>query len=104
MPRLLRLLPRLLPLSLTLPLYCWLQQAYSYSNSLALVRTSQLLSNASGATYWKARAASVATSLKRVLWHEERGACYDRDATGKIVDVLMHNNIRCMWHGMNYLD
>lgn len=72
--------------------------AYASSNALALVRTSLILGNASGAAHWTARQASVAASLKRALWIDEKGACYDVDGNGKVVDVLVHNNLRAMWH------
>lgn len=55
------------------------------------MRTSELLGNASGSALWKAKAATVASSLKLALWDTTRGACYDKDATGKTVDCLMHN-------------
>jgi hypothetical protein len=73
--------------------------AYASSNALALARTSRILGNASGAAHWTAKQATVADSLKRALWIEDRGACYDIDANGQVVDVLVHNNLRAMWHG-----
>ena len=74
--------------------------AYAYSNADALRRASQLLRNSSGVAHWEAKMRSVAASLKRVLWDSKRGACYDQDAAGATVDVLVHNNLRCMWHGI----
>eukprot|EP01052_Picozoa_sp_SAG31_P013090 SAG31_NODE_780_length_12148_cov_7.369295_3_plen_918_part_00 len=73
---------------------------YAHSNALALSRTSSLLGNASGVMHWNARAAKIADSLERVLWIEQKGACYDIDADGQVVDVLVHNNLRAMWHGV----
>eukprot|EP00756_Hemistasia_phaeocysticola_P058542 Hpha_TRINITY_DN3517_c0_g2::TRINITY_DN3517_c0_g2_i1::g.25584::m.25584 len=73
--------------------------SYAYSNAAALRRTSVLLSNSSGARHWSGRMKSVAASLKQTLWDTARSACYDKDSTGRTVDVLMHNNLRCMWHG-----
>ena len=74
--------------------------AYAHSNALALSRTSSMLGNASGAAHWTTRAGKIAESLERVLWIEERGACYDIDADDHVVDVLVHNNLRAMWHGV----
>jgi len=73
--------------------------AYAHSNAIALSRTSVLQGNRSGQLLWEAKAARVAAALKRVLWDPARSACYDRDSTGKTIDVLMHNNLRAMWHG-----
>ena len=74
--------------------------AYAHSNALALSRTSAMLGNTSGAAYWTQRAQQIASSLQRVLWVEEKGACYDIDGDDQVVDVLVHNNLRAMWHGV----
>ena len=73
--------------------------SYAHSNALALARTATLLGNRSGAAHWTARAATVAASLERALWIPAKGACYDVSANGSVVDVLVHNNLRAMWHG-----
>ena len=33
------------------------------------------------------------------LWVDEKNACYDRDCDNRIMDVLTHNNLRCMYYG-----
>ena len=48
---------------------------------------------------WRARAEDVARGLRERLWDEKRGACFDRDHLGRPVDVLTHNNLRCMYWG-----
>ena len=48
---------------------------------------------------WRAAADRVAALLREKLWDEERSACYDRDKNGAVVDVLTHNNLRCMYWG-----
>lgn len=49
---------------------------------------------------WRERAEYVARRLKEYLWREERGACFDRDKTGAFTETLIHNNLRCMYHGV----
>ena len=48
---------------------------------------------------WRAAADRVAAVLREKLWDDARGACYDRDKTGRTVDVLTHNSLRCMYWG-----
>lgn len=49
--------------------------------------------------FWRERADEVAAALRRSLWREARGACFDRDRQGRPVDVLTHNTLRCMYWG-----
>ncbi len=48
---------------------------------------------------WKRKAREAREKLRARLWDEARGACYDRDRTGRVLDVLVHNNLRCMYWG-----
>ncbi len=48
---------------------------------------------------WRAKAAAVAQVIHDKLWDEARGACFDRDKNGRVVDVLCHNTLRCMYWG-----
>jgi len=48
---------------------------------------------------WRKKAASVAESLRKGLWNEERGALFDRDRNGQTIPVLCHNTLRCMHWG-----
>ncbi len=48
---------------------------------------------------WRRRADDVARALRAKLWDEKRGACFDRDRNGNVVDVLCHNSLRCMYWG-----
>ena len=48
---------------------------------------------------WERKARTVADALRRELWDRKRGALYDRDRTGKTVDILCHNTLRCMYWG-----
>eukprot|EP00039_Didymoeca_costata_P000843 m.47522 g.47522 ORF g.47522 m.47522 type:complete len:592 (-) comp10510_c0_seq1:70-1845(-) len=72
--------------------------AYDTCNSLALI--ADMLGNTINSTYWEAKAATVAGWMRTKLWDEGRSACFDHDGEGKIVDVLMHNNLRAMWGGV----
>ena len=49
--------------------------------------------------FWREKADHVALELRRILWDERRGACFDRDKDGHVIDVLTHNNLRCMYWG-----
>lgn len=48
---------------------------------------------------WRCAADEVAAVIREKLWDESRGACFDRDKNGNTVDVLCHNNLRCMYFG-----
>lgn len=72
------------------------------SYSYACRDTLRLISGIRGdgqAAYWREKASDVARGLRRMLWDERRGACFDRDKTGRPVDVLTHNSLRCMYWG-----
>ncbi len=49
--------------------------------------------------FWREKAASVAQAIREKLWDDKMGACFDRDKLGIKVDVLCHNNLRCMYWG-----
>ena len=72
--------------------------SFSYAARDTLAQISRIRGDGKEA-YWRAAADSVAAVLREKLWDEERGACYDRDRTGAVVDVLTHNNLRCMYWG-----
>lgn len=48
---------------------------------------------------WQKRADEVRVKLRSYLWQDKRGACYDRDCDNRVMDVLIHNNLRVMYHG-----
>ncbi len=52
-----------------------------------------------GAADWEKKAGTVADALRKRLWDEKRGALYDRDRTGKKIEILCHNTLRCMYWG-----
>lgn len=48
---------------------------------------------------WRKKADAVAAVLREKLWDDDRGALFDRDKHGKVIDVLCHNTLRCMYWG-----
>ena len=73
--------------------------AYSYGGRATLARIAHELGNGREA-YWQRKAEDVRQRLIAGLWLPERHACFDRDRTGRRLDELIHNNLRCMWHGV----
>ena len=71
---------------------------YSIDGCEALAAISALLQNGEEA-HWKQKAQSSRDTLRKFLWREERGACYDRDGNNQFLDTLIHNNLRVMYHG-----
>lgn len=73
--------------------------SYAFACRDTLARISRLRGAEGDAERWQREADRVALALRRRLWDERRGALYDRDRTGKPVDVLCHNTLRCMYWG-----
>ena len=73
--------------------------AYSYDARNTLAKISTILEN--GETeYWLEKAGYVKNKVRSYLWREEKHACYDRDENNEFLEILVHNNIRCMYHGL----
>jgi len=72
--------------------------SFSYSARWALAEISRIKNNGEYEA-WAKKAQNVKKALKEHLWDEERGACYDKDKFGNVIDVLTHNNLRCMYWG-----
>lgn len=53
-----------------------------------------------GGDEWRAKAQAVRDKVRDYLWIDEKDACYDRDCEGGFMDVLIHNNLRCMYYGV----
>lgn len=70
--------------------------AWSYESRRVLAEISAELGNGKEA-YWLEQAGQVQKRLIASLWRPEKHACYDRDKDGQFMDVLLHNNLRCMW-------
>ena len=73
--------------------------AYSYDNRMTRARISDVLGDGK-ADYWRERAEEVRRALKQNLWRPEKGAAYDKDRNNQWMETLIHNNLRCMWHGI----
>ena len=71
--------------------------AWSYEGRRVLAEISAELGTGKEA-YWLGKAEEVQKRLIDSLWRPEKHACYDRDKDGRFMDVLLHNNIRCMWY------
>ncbi len=72
--------------------------SYSYAGRDALALIAKELNNGKE-TYWQDKANEVRKKIKGYLWNENKHACYDRDLTNKTMDILLHNNLRCMYFG-----
>ena len=72
--------------------------SWSFAARNTLAAISRILNDGEEKT-WQKKAAAVAQALRTGLWDEKRGACFDRDKTGKTVDILCHNTLRCMYWG-----
>ena len=77
--------------------------SWSYAARDTLARISRILEDGREET-WRKKAADVARALRKGLWDEARGACYDKDKSGKTIDILCHNTLRCMYWGALFPD
>ena len=68
--------------------------------SYASRNTLRLISLALGdgrAAEWEDKARAVREAIRRRLWDEKRGACFDRGPDGSVKPELVHNTLRCMY-------
>jgi len=72
--------------------------SYSYSARIVLSRISQIL-NDGKSSFWQNKAKQVKDKIKSYLWEPGKSACYDRNSENKMMDILLSNNIRCMYYG-----
>ena len=72
---------------------------YSFASRDTLREISERLGNGQ-AEFWRGKAEQVRGKVRACLWDEEKGACFDRDRQGRVMPVLTHNNLRCMYWGM----
>jgi hypothetical protein len=79
--------------------------SYSYDGRKTLSQISQILFPGSGrAQIWDEKAEAVKRKIKDYLWIDNMGACFDRDRDNVFMYTLIHNNLRCMYHGSFYPD
>lgn len=72
--------------------------SYSYAARRILGDISRIFGNGLEEE-WRKKAANVQEKIRSYLWVEERHACFDRDCNDELMDVLTHNNLRCMYYG-----
>lgn len=72
--------------------------SYSYAGRDVLARISRELNNGQE-VYWRQKADEIQAKLKNYLWDEQKHACFDRDKNNQVMNVLLHNNLRCMYFG-----
>ena len=72
---------------------------YSYAARDVLAEISKILDNGEEDA-WRARAEQVRVRAREVLWDEDRGAFFQRDASGSFVNALTQENIKCMYCGL----
>ena len=72
--------------------------SFSYANRYILARISEILLNGKS-KYWDEKAKEVREKIREYLWVPQKHACYDRDRDNKVMDILIHNNLRCMYFG-----
>jgi hypothetical protein len=72
--------------------------SFSYANRYVLARASEILRNGKS-KYWDEKANEVRETIREYLWVTQKYACYDRDRDNKVMDILIHNNLRCMYFG-----
>ena len=83
---------------LTVPIESMDIMSYSYSCRDVLSLISKELNNGKE-LYWREKANMVRRTIKEYLWIPEKNACYDRDKNNIFMDILLHNNLRCMYYG-----
>ncbi|NCB07052.1 MAG: hypothetical protein EOM73_02685 [Bacteroidia bacterium] len=72
--------------------------SYSYTGRDVLAKISKELGNGKEG-YWREKANEVRVKIKSYLWDEKKHACYDRDKNNEVMNILVHNNLRCMYFG-----
>jgi hypothetical protein len=71
---------------------------YSFEMRSHLAKISKILGNGQESS-WGAKAQVVKDKINSYLWSPTDHACFDRDKNGQTLKVLVHNNLRVMWHG-----
>ncbi|MDO4574100.1 MAG: FAD-dependent oxidoreductase [Planctomycetia bacterium] len=71
--------------------------AWSHEGRRTLAEISRLLGNGRERE-WTQKADDVRKKVQESLWIPEKHACYDRDKNGEVMDILLHNNLRCMYY------
>ena len=73
--------------------------SYSYAARDTLREIALIRGDDAAAEKWRCAAEAVAQVIREKLWDDARGACFDKDRYGNVIDVLCHNTLRCMFWG-----
>ncbi len=73
--------------------------SFSYACRDTLSEIARIRGDAESAKKWRIAADEVANVIGTKLWDDARGACFDKDKYGNVIDVLCHNTLRCMYWG-----
>ena len=72
--------------------------SYSYTARAVLAKIAKILNNGQE-NIWLSKSDQVRAKIKSYLWDSSKFACYDRDSENKQMNILLSNNIRCMYYG-----
>ena len=73
--------------------------SFSYACRDTLAEISLIRGDMAAHRKWRNLADEVANVIGEKLWDDKRGALFDKDRNGRVVDVLCHNTLRCMYWG-----
>lgn len=73
--------------------------SFSYACRDTLAEISLIRGDMAEAKKWRNLADEVADVIGTKLWDDKRGALFDKDKNGNVIDVLCHNTLRCMYWG-----
>ena len=82
----------------TVPMASMDVTSWSFAARQTVARIARMQGDPS-AEAWEQKAGTVAAALRKHLWDDARGALFDRDQTGKTIEILCHNTLRCMYWG-----
>lgn len=74
--------------------------AYTYEGRHVRALIAEELGDDAASAFWREKALDVRRSFERALWIPGRHAAFDRDKDNNILDILLHNNLRCMHYGL----
>jgi len=73
--------------------------SFSYACRDTLAEISCIRGDMAAHKKWRNLADEVANVIGEKLWDDKRGALFDKDRHGNVIDVLCHNTLRCMYWG-----
>lgn len=73
--------------------------SFSYACRDTLWEIARIRGDMVAAKKWRSLADAVAHVIHEKLWDDTRGALFDKDKHGNVINVLCHNTLRCMYWG-----